>query len=276
MANRVLLKIITPLAIIIIVYLVYINNTLDNTEIVTIYPEQSPTKVRPQENGGMGITNSNNIIYENLQQKKVGKQVILQPEPEKPLNIIRQKMGQDGGDADSIDEILSNIANVDKTKDPKGKANIEEKGSNITTGQDELIEQKSESVKQKPNITKKIGLNVIKVIEKSLNEAEMQLLNTKAGYTIQLASVKSELEAQQEGYRIKKKYAKILNNAVVNIKRVRSNKGYFFYLVLVGNYKDIGQAKNICKKLSDFQQGCIITSHNTSDEEQINQIEAVK
>lgn len=47
---------------------------------------------------------------------------------------------------------------------------------------------------------------------------------------------------------------------VINIKKIQSDKGSFFYLVLVGNYQNINQAKAICKKLSDNQQGCIITN----------------
>ncbi|WP_341754862.1 SPOR domain-containing protein [Candidatus Tisiphia endosymbiont of Dioctria rufipes] len=265
MTNRTLLLLIILSIISGITYLVYTNYSQNSGQVVTIYPDPSPTKIKPQDSGGIVIPNANNIIYESLQQKKTNKPVILQPEPEKPLNIAKQKLAESDEELDSIDTILFSIVETDQAKYEKHK---DEEGAetilpniikNDLVQKENLIEQKSVPIVQQSN--NKTGLNVIKVTESHRKIDETQLNKSNQGsYKIQLASVKSESEANQEGERIKKKYAKILNNTVVNIKKIQSSTGSFFYLVLVGNYQSISQAKAICKKLSDNQQGCIITN----------------
>lgn len=270
MVNRVFLIIIFLSILSAITYLVYTNYNQDSGgQVVTIYHDQLPTKVKPKDSGGIVVPNANNIIYENLQQKKVSKAIILQPEPEKPLNITKQQSVQSTEDIDSIDTILFDIIETDQAGYEKHKLSKKEDGTEIilpniikneSVQKENLIEQQTVPVAQQPN-SNKVGLNIIKVTESHRKIDETQLnKSNQGGYKIQLASVKSESEANQEGERIKKKYAKILNNTVVNIKKIQSSTGSFFYLVLVGNYQSISQAKVICKKLSDNQQGCIITN----------------
>ncbi|UCM86021.1 MAG: SPOR domain-containing protein [Rickettsia endosymbiont of Culicoides impunctatus] len=271
MVNRILFRVLILLSILSgIAYLVYTNYNQDSGQIVTIYHDQLPTKIKPQDSGGIVIPNANNIIYENLQQKKISKPIILQPEPEKPLNITRQQSAQSDEDIDSIDTILFGIIETDQVKYEKHKLSKNEEGTEIilpniikneSVQQENLVEQIPIPIAQQPN-SNKAGLNIIKVTESRRKIDDTQLLNksNQGGYKIQIASVKSESEANQEGERIKKKYARILNNTVINIKKIQSDKGSFFYLVLVGNYQNIKQAKAICKKLSDNQQGCIITN----------------
>ncbi|MCC8372161.1 MAG: SPOR domain-containing protein [Rickettsia endosymbiont of Pseudomimeciton antennatum] len=270
MVNRVLFRVLILLSIVSgVTYLVYTNYNQDNGQIVTIYHDQLPTKIKPQDSGGIVIPNANNIIYENLQQKKISKPIILQPEPEKPLNITKQKSVQSDEDIDSIDTILLGIIETDQVKYEKHKLSKNEEGTEIilpntikneSVQQENLVEQIPIPVQQ-PN-SNKVGLNIIKVTEPRHKIDDTQLLNksNQGGYKIQIASVKSESEANQEGERIKRKYANILNNTMINIKKVQSDKGSFFYLVLVGNYQNMSQAKAICKKLSDNQQACIITN----------------
>ncbi|WP_341761875.1 SPOR domain-containing protein [Candidatus Tisiphia endosymbiont of Thecophora atra] len=268
MTNRTLLLLIIFSIISGITYLVYTNYSRNSGQVVTIYPDPSPTKIKPQDSGGIVIPNANNIIYESLQQKKTNKPVILQPEPEKPLNIAKQKLAESDEELDSIDTILFSIVETDQAKYEKHKLSKDEEETetilpniikNDLVQKENLIEQKSVPIVQQSN--NKAGLNVIKVTESHRKIDETQLnKSNQGGYKIQLASVKSESEANQEGERIKKKYAKILNNTVITIKKVQSDKGNFFYLILVGNYQSISQAKAICNKLSYNQQGCIITN----------------
>ncbi|WP_342278991.1 SPOR domain-containing protein [Candidatus Tisiphia endosymbiont of Myopa tessellatipennis] len=261
MTNRTLLLLIIFSIISGLTYLVYTNYSRNSGQVVTIYPDPSPTKIKPQDSGGIVIPNANNIIYESLQQKKTNKPVILQPEPEKPLNIAKQKLAESDEELDSIDTILFSIVETDQAKYEKHKLSKDEEETETILPniiKNDLV-QKENLIEQQSN--NKAGLNVIKVTESHRKIDETQLnKSNQGGYKIQLASVKSESEANQEGERIKKKYAKILNNTVITIKKVQSDKGNFFYLILVGNYQSISQAKAICNKLSDNQQGCIITN----------------
>ncbi len=260
MANHVLIKIITFLIISGIIYLIYTNHYQNTDQIVTIHHDSSPIKVKPRDNGRIVIPNANNIIYENLQQKKIRKVITLQPEPEKPLNIAKQRVAHNDEELDPIDMILFSIIENGKTKnDEEIKTVLSNKIKNKSVQKKFLIKPQSIPVVQLPD--NKDSLNIIKVTEPRRKINEIQLLNrlNQGGYKIQLASVKSESEANIERERIKKKYARIFTKTNISIKKVQSHKGNFFYLVLAGNYQNISQAKIICKKLSD-QQSCIITN----------------
>jgi len=284
MNTKIFFKIIIPFGVIISVlylFLLYYGNT--NYEIVTIYPDKSPTKIKPVERGGIIVANSNNIIYENFQSnKKPSTSSILQPEPEKPLNIIANK-ARDGEVTDPIDAILSGIIekesnqgttdisvfdsqdiilpNIIKPEIIKTEASQELTETNefITSGDSE---PKEELTQIKQETASKLGLNIVKIPKKNDNSYQEKSHNHYQGfYRVQLASVKSELEATQEGERIKKKYSKILANAIISVKKVPYNKGKFFYLVLAGDYDSLSKAKTICKKLANNQQNCIITNY---------------
>lgn len=237
MTNNILTKIMLfGVLIISISYLVYHYYDWDNGQIIVIYPDQSPTKIKPQDSGGILLPNANNIIYENLQQKKVSRNVVLQAEPEKPLNITQHKVTDNIDEIDSIDDILSNITEVDKTINPANVATIAQLAS-----------------------TSQAGLNIVKITETHRKIDE--IAPKQRIYQIQLASVKSESEANQEGERLKKKYPKILDKEIIKIKKVKSDKGNYFYLLLIGDYNNISQAKAVCKKLASYQQNCIIAKY---------------
>lgn len=246
MSPRPLFKIsIFLLLTISIVYWAYNNYIIDNREIITIYPSELPTKVRPQENERIIIANANSTIYENLRRKKVAKQVVLQPEPEKPMDITNQKTLDNKG-VDSIEDIIATLETENRVN------------NKLNSGEQEIVENMIISSSKQDNLTK--GLNIIKVDESSDLTRQRSLTKPKQNYyKIQLASVKTELVAKQEMERLKKKYTKVLNKTPVIIRKMRSEKGNFFYSVMVGNYENIGQAKEVCKKL-DSSQECLITN----------------
>ncbi len=259
MSHRLLFRISTLLVLTVsISYWVYNNYILDNGEIITIYPDELPTKVRPQENERIIIANANSTIYENLRKKKVSKQVVLQPEPEKPLDITSQKPVDK--EADSIEAIIAAIETEDiinSSLHGADKKIVENKVTKDDKPEKELSTTNIVNINQ-ASLTK--GLNIIKVIESSdLPKKQLLTKPKQTYYKIQLASVKSELVAKQEMERLKKKYSKIFNKTPLIIRKMRSEKGNFFYSVMGGNYENIGQAKAICKKL-DSSQECLITN----------------
>lgn len=267
MINSFLIKIMLfGVMIISISYLVYRYYDQDNRQVMVIYPDLLPTKIKPQDSGGILLPNSNNIIYENLRQKKVNRNVVLQPEPEKPLNITQHKVACNIDEVDSIDNILSNIIKIDKTTSQEANKLKENENTiilpeTIKSSTEDQIATASlgESITQTTS-QNQIGLNIVKLTETHRKIDEIALNNQKpGGYQIQLASVKSESEANHEGERLKKKYTKILNDKIIKIKKVKSGNGNYFYLLLMGNYDNISQAKAVCKKLATYQQNCIIT-----------------
>jgi hypothetical protein len=261
MPSRVLI-IIFILAALGSLYAIYTHYSWSSGEIVTISPDLKPTKIRPKEVGGVVVANVGNIVYENLQQQKGKQQVVLQPEPEKPLNLIHQPMFDDKN-TDPIDEILSGIVESDYDKYKKHKGNDAKVNDAVVVPENIKTQPtQAENIQKVKNSSEQIGLNVTKVTE-TRNKAYKQNLSdtrSKGRYKIQLASVKSLVEAEKELERIKKKYSKILSQSNIGIKKVQYTKGKIFYIILVGEYKSISEARLICRKLSDSSQSCIISN----------------
>ncbi|MCC8417492.1 MAG: SPOR domain-containing protein [Rickettsia endosymbiont of Bryobia graminum] len=238
-------------------YWFYNNYDLYDKEIVIIYPDPAPTKVKPKETGGIAIANANNLVYESLGQKKPSKQIILQPEPEKPLNIAPSKFVEKS--VDSVEDIISIIVENDQSNSSTDRDIAADITKDNIVQEKELEEQANSKIDTQPN-PNKTGLNVVKVTEKrNINTKQLSRQKNQNDYKIQLASVKSELVANQEVERIKKKYTKVLGKAPFSVKKVRSEKGVYFYSVFAGSYKNISEAKSVCKKL-DAHQECIIVN----------------
>lgn len=260
MFSRVLI-IILILAALGFSYAIYTHYGWSSGEIVTIYPDASPTKIRPKEAGGVVVANVGNIVYENLQQQKGKQKVVLQPEPEKPLNLIHQPEFGDKN-TDPIDEILAGI--VESDYDKYKKHNVTNTKTNDEVVLPENIKNQptqTENVQKIKNNSEQTGLNITRVTETRNKIYKRNLPNSrsKGRYKIQLASVKSLIEAEKELERIKKKYNKILSRSNLDIKKVQYTKRKIFYIILAGEYKSIGEARLICRKLSDSSQSCIIS-----------------
>lgn len=249
-----------------IFYWTYTHYLGDDEEIITIYPDPTPTKIKPEESRGIIIANTHNTIYENLQKKKIGKQIVLQPEPEKPLNINPTKSLRNN-EIDPIENIILEIEEIDKaiTNNLDIKEKVKERAVQDTVPtvgiKEKIFAREVVTLEVNQANLPKAGLNIIKVAEKRKDFSEKQILNKKKinYYKIQLASVKTEVVANQEMDRIKKKYPKLFNKIPLFVRKMRSEQGNLFYSVMAGNYEDITQAKAICKKL-DNSQGCLITN----------------
>ncbi|KAJ6644858.1 Arginine--tRNA ligase [Pseudolycoriella hygida] len=171
------------------------------------------------------------IGFDIIGKKKNSKQVVLQPEPEKPLNILTPKVVENEK-FDSIEEIMDSIEGQDKTSNKSCNKDKDKEEDLDILYQDLMGEKKSSASTTKAPVSKdnlpQVGLNIIKVTEKRQGPNDKQLLNhTKRNYyKIQFASVKTELVANQELERIKKKYAKIFNKIPLTVRKMRSEKDH--------------------------------------------------
>lgn len=244
-------------------YAIYTHYSWSSGEIVTIYPDLNPTKIRPKEAGGVVVANVGNIVYESLKSQKGKQKVVLQPEPEKPLNLIHQPVFDDKN-IDPIDEILSGIVESDYDKYQKHKVTNNTKTSDEKGLSENIKHQptQTENLQKKKDVSEQTGLNITRVTEtrSKIYKHNLPNLQSKGRYKIQLASVKSVIEAEKELERIKKKYGKTLSRSNLAIKKVQYTKGKIFYIILAGEYKSIGEARLICRKLSDSSQSCIISN----------------
>ncbi|MGX6960524.1 MAG: SPOR domain-containing protein [Rickettsia endosymbiont of Pentastiridius leporinus] len=197
--------------------------------VITIYADELPTRIKPAEAEKNLVSAVYSTIYESLISKDTNlKAAKLLPEPEKPINITSRN-----GKEEPSDEISHLIS-------------LLETDNNDNIPYKQVEEKKFET-----------DLNIIK-LDKENKNSNLKATHNLDSYKVQLGSVKSETQAIQEGERIKKKFPKILKNAVITTKKVKYADGKFFYLILAGNYDSLSQAKAVCKKLSYQKQSCLL------------------
>jgi hypothetical protein len=257
-----LLKILVPTCFSLIsVYLIYnVYDRNQQRELIIIYPDPSETKIKPLERGGIVIPNSDNIVYDTLNNQQFSKKIILLPEPEQAIKL-NNSQSQDN-EFGTVDEMLAGLMPADIQND-KSSSNELQVGDNIFDEELTIFEH-IESPPSSDIITEEAPtiktLNVVKVTESSskINKTKNIVSNSNDNYKIQLATVKSESQGLLEGERIKRKHLKILSNSNISVKKIRHDNGHFFYLVLAGDYSSLSKAKGTCKKLSSRQQPCMI------------------
>jgi hypothetical protein len=238
------------IAFILAVILIYfVHNYYDNDDgqIVTIYPSNEPAKVKPQNIEDIVLQRAESTIYENLQSKgKISRKITIKDELEEPVNIVKNMPNQKL--MDPIDEIIANIL------EPQQKS---DETLDIFTFQ-------ADNSKADERSTASQGLNVIQISvnDNSKLDTEKPISPKASHYKIQLGAVKSESAGLIEWERIKKKNPKIFSNSTMTLKKVPYDNGKFFYVIFEGKYRNINQAKIICKRLSNTGQNCIVTKYN--------------
>ncbi|WP_253307973.1 MULTISPECIES: SPOR domain-containing protein [unclassified Rickettsia] len=244
MTNNILFKIFIIVIILLTTGYFTYHYYYNNKPVITIYPDDSPAKIKPQQIETIKSFGIGSTIYENLTSKKtLIKDATFLPEPEKPINIESRKQIKE-----KIEDLIIDFSSLDQ------KMARLDKISDLIS-----LNDMSSDISDSPKIEEnKTGLNIIKVSRDDEKVKKAQNYDEVGGYKVQLASVKSEAEAIAEGERIKKKFIKILKNADITTKKVKYDDGKFFYLVLAGDYKSLAQAKAICKKLSYQQQSCVL------------------
>jgi len=228
---KICLGVLISVAVIYSAYQYYQNNK----PVITICADELPTKIKPSKIEDAMPHEVHSSIYENLISKDTKFRIAkLLPEPEKPVIINSRNQSDNPFDIDSSDEISQLIFLIEPS---------------ISEVSDKRVEPEKDE--------NKTGLNIIK-LEKTNNHKNIKGSDNLNGCKVQLGSVKSETEALKEGERIKKKFPKILKNAVITAQKVKYDDGKFFYLILAGNYDNLSQAKAVCKKLAQNKQSCVL------------------
>jgi hypothetical protein len=185
-------------------------------------------KIKPIDHDKPILRYADNIIYRNLEQRKLNdKKNIIRSEPEQALKIDVPIIAL-LDNLDSLDEIIDNI-----------------------------LDQKEREQENQPFVTQNKYFKITKIIEKT-NRLRKFSEKATAHCMIQLAVVRSEEEGQLEWSRIQKKHSQILKESEMILKKMKYDEGIVVYLLLVGPYPNIGSAKTICVKLSKRQQDCIL------------------
>jgi hypothetical protein len=251
-------KIIIASSLLVVFCLIYaIYSERNPKEIVTLFPDEGETKVKPLDAGGVVMPNAENLIYENLKTVKAStKSINLLPEPEQPLNIPR-KVDEDS--FDPIGSILFGLTNDQSKNKPVIISEFKEEDQEPSVDLISSIIDSSKPLSTQHDTKEEKGLNIVevdKIPSKILPNKPISKARKKH-YKIQLASVKTEAEGQKTWDRLKQRHSKILGKSEMHLKRIKHSNGVIFYSVQAGNYDSLNAAKSVCRKLSSLGQNCI-------------------
>ena len=81
---------------------------------------------------------------------------------------------------------------------------------------------------------------------------------TFSGYGVQLGATKSKFHAAREAGRLSRIHKAVLGNLKIAVGRADLGERGVYYRLRVGPLPDRSTAEALCRKLSAFQQGCIV------------------
>lgn len=226
-------------------------------DVVTLLPDDSETKKKPKDPGGLVLPNSDSLVYERLKggshrERKIN----LLPEPEEPIEIAKKQEVKTKL-LDSIDEILDNIEYYENeyiTSEDNDTENTDYVVPNV------LLAKDDDKLDENSIYVPGTSLNIIKALEGGHKIANYNVVDEEeGGYKIQLASAYSQNDAMKKWQYISQKHRKILNDANLIIKKIEGKNERIFFLVMAGSYPSLSHAKLLCKKLSKRKQNCIVT-----------------
>ena len=215
-------------ACLIMVICLLLKGPMENDEVVTISPTQKPTKVRPENPGGMVIPDQDKVIYSRISQDTIPAKVEkLFPEEEKP--VMPEVVAS---------EPAPEISVFDKTEE-----NVEVIQAEPL--QDELVVEEVKEEVKVPAKTEPKKIEKPKVVAK------------KGEWKIQLYSSVDKAKVEKEWQAISKKQKALVSDMPMQIVKADIAGKGTYYRLQVGAFETREMAANLCAKLKKQKQDCI-------------------
>lgn len=284
-------RILFPLiVIVIIVFGVYAWKTdkfaidsKDGEKVPVIKADTNDIRSVPADPGGMYIANRDKLIYEtisNNDDKKLPKVVKILPEHEEP--IARDDIKQ--GEVDSTEEVVEEVAQKPVKMQELEKVevqNLSQAEAKVDVSKSEVLEDKK-IVKKQELLSNDVAVlkenadgfsNVKeKKVEPPITVADIKNVQvpspqTRAvsepkknnkGAKIQLGAFKSEADVDKNWSSIKKKHDSLLKDLQINVEKADLGDKGVFYRLQVGSIDNESEARKLCQKLIEQNQGCFV------------------
>jgi SPOR domain len=227
-----------------------------------IKADPSPTKLRPEEPGGMPVPNRDKLIYERLVADAPDKRVErLLPPPETPMPKPT-----------AADETASPVSvgssavvppkPVEERKPPSPRTETLTLKLDKET-QQPLAPEQMEAATPATEVAPAPEASTVEAKAEPAPQAEAQSApSTPRGYGLQLASLRDPDGAPNEWLRLQAAFGSILGKTKHRVLRVDlGDRGIFFRLVAV-SFADKAAARAACDKLEALKQGCLVVELN--------------
>lgn len=234
-----------------------------------IRADQTPTKVAPENPGGMQVPNQDKQIYErlpgNTAQAPAGQTERLLPPPERPSAAPTQPGAPQPNVATSPSVTVPNRSAQtvpNRTDAPSATTTIPGQPAPAAQtqnapGQPQSVTPPSQSASQPPRTA--AAPTPAPAQTQAPAPAARSVTATPGGSArIQLASLKDQAAATATWNQLQKKFPEILGGLQPSYERVEiANKGTFIRLQ-AGPLKDRADAQAACNALAAKNQGCIV------------------
>lgn len=234
-----------------------------------IRADQGPTKVAPENPGGMQVPNQDKQIYERItgNTNQQGPQTErLLPPPERPIappaptaapsapqpNVAVAPTGNGAANGGVTIPMRPTNGVPNQTTAPSPVPSPSVVGSTETKSADQSVETAAEKTAEKG--TEKPASTQTAAAPKPA----ARVASPGGTAKVQLASLKDQAAAQSTWSQLQKKYPDILGDLSPSYERVEiPNKGTFIRLQ-AGPLKDRAAAQAVCQQLAAKNQGCIV------------------
>jgi len=236
------------------------NTTIHPTDVATletVKADNSPTKHKPDEPGGMVVPNMDKTVYDNLSGNNTAENLPkverLLPAPEEPVNRATvADMQQTAIEAENAKLESGNKAPAAPVAAPLPQpTHVATTHAAVT--QPIVVDKESDN--QKP-----VAADDLKTAPED-SKTKQQLSHKRVkdtGIKIQIASVKSEKDAVTTWARLRKTYPEYLGKLNNFVERKDLGSKGIFYRLQAGPVSSTSEARLLCKKLTDLGQGCLI------------------
>jgi len=202
-----------------------------------IQAEEGPSKIRPENPGGMKVPNRDKEVFNRLETDNKSSTVErLLPPPEKPMTPPAAETG--GNVAETLKPAVAPLPVPPKEIKPM------------------LAEPPK--APPAPPAAKKPATAAKKVASKAPASTPKAAAKTGA-YRVQMASLKSRAAVQKNWASLKRKHPDLLGKLQLNIQSVQLSGGRgTFYRMQAGPMTSRAQANSLCARLKSRKQGCIV------------------
>ncbi len=253
----------------------------DINQLKIVEADKEPYKKKPEDPGGMEVPFMDKTIYDSISDNKdaeaLPKVERILPAPEEPIarpdpayQDVIEKAKQD----EAKKEEAAKPAPVKETKaEIAAKLDDDQTATAIHEGLSKVeeaakapaVETKVPAVKpvETPKVTapKPISEKDLKVVpEKAPIEAPKPVKTS--GTRIQLGAFKSEKIAADDWKRLQRLHPEVLGKLNFSVERKDLGDKGIFYRLQAGPFDSGSEARLVCKKLIEKQQGCFVVESN--------------
>ena len=246
-------------------------------QVPIIIADEGPTRVKPDDPGGMKIPFRDKEVYGEFNpSEKIKKKPRLSPPEEK---LILKPLKPDSRDGEITKKVLNPLLRETLPKEKKIEKLWEKKPQKSVSRPDK--DAKNKEFQQESNNTKSVLVGRTKSQtsqgekpkrknsdkkllppsfqkKPQINEKSKDRSNERSEYKIQIASFRSKASAERAWLRISDGNKDLLGSLKPNIVRATvKNRGTWYRLQALP-FKDLPSARSICSELKKRKIGCLV------------------